>query len=360
VLALPLLACAGPVADFPTIDASEIREERQRQVNDHLRTYIAQYARLFSIYDRVARANTEYCPRVGPRHGFIAVTTHELPEGYRLAGRSVLALERERPTVIVVADGSPAARAGMAVGDVLLAFNEETIPQHEEARDWMAEKLERVSLSRLRVSALRDGQPLSLEVSPVAGCAYPIRLQTQTDVNAWTDGRRIVFHSAMLRVAQTDAELAHIVGHELAHITLGHIRKEQANRVAGTIGGFLVDAALATVGLDTRGGLMREFGNAGARAFSKDFEREADYFGAYFIARAGYEPREAEALWRAMGQEHPRSIRFAGTHPTSSERFILMQRAIAEIADKRSRGLPLRPELRPNAIAAAPQQASND
>jgi Zn-dependent protease with chaperone function len=359
-LVLPLLACAGPIADFPTIDAVEIREERRRQVAEHLRTYVAQYARLYGIYDRIAAANAEFCAHVGPRHGFVAVTSHELPEGYRLAGRSVLQLDREQPTVIVVAEGSPAAAAGMAVGDVLLAFNGEPIPAREEAHEWMAAKFEEFSLSRLRVTALRGGKPLSLDVAPVAGCAYQILLQTHTDPGAFTDGRRIVFQSALLRVAQTDAELAHVVGHELAHITLGHIEKAQGNYIAGTIGGFLVDVALATIGLDTRGGFMRDFGDAGARAFSVDFEREADYVGAYFIARAGYDPRAAEALWRAMGQENPRNIRYAGTHPTSPERFILMQRAIGEIAYKRNRGLPLHPEMRAQAVAQQAQQASND
>jgi len=359
-VALPVLACAGPSAYIPDVDAREIREERRRQVEDHLRTYVAQYARLYGVYHRVATANTEFCPHVAPRHGFAAVTPQELPEGYRLAGRSALALDRHRPTVVVVADGSPAAKAGLAVGDILLAFNGEPVPSDEGAREWIMEKLDDRSQSRLRVTALRGERQLSLDVVPVSGCGYPIYLRTQTDPGAFTDGQRIVFHSALLRVARTDAELAHIVGHELAHITLGHLQKRRGNQFAGAVGGLLVDVALAAVGLDSRGGFMRDFSNAGERAFSVDFEREADYVGAYFVARAGYEPREAEALWRSMGQEDPLSIRYAGTHPTSAERFVLMQRAIAEIADKRSRGLPLRPEMRPQMVAQQTSQASND
>ena len=360
-VALPILACAGPTADFPTIDSDEIREERRRQVADHLRTYITQYARLYGVYHRVATANTEFCAHVGPRHGFAAITSHELPEGHRLAGRSVLQLDREHPTVVVVANGSPAAKAGVAVGDVLLSFNGEPIPTGEAAREWMMAKLDDRSLSRLRVTVLRGDKQHLLDVVPVLGCAYPIFLQTETNINAFTDGRRIVFHSAMLRVAQSDAELAHIVGHELAHITLGHIEKTQGNQVVGAIGGLLVDVALAAVGLNTHGGFARQFGNAGARAFAVDFEREADYVGAYFIARAGYDPREAEALWRSMAQENPQNIRYAGTHPTSPERFIMMQRAIGEIAYKQNRGLPLRPDMRTTqTLAQKSEQAPKD
>lgn len=357
---LPILACAGPVADFPIVDSDEIREERRRQVEDHLRTYVLQYARLYAVYHRVATANTEFCPHVAPRHGFAAVTPQELPEGYSSAGRSALQLDREHPTVIVVADGSPAANAGLAVGDILLAFNGEPIPIGEDAREWMVAKLDDRSLSRLRVTALRGNRQQLLDIVPVPGCGYPIHLRTRSDPNAVTDGRRIVFHSAMLRVARTDAELAQIVGHELAHITLGHIDKGQSNQIVGAVGGLLVDVALAAVGLDSRGGFTRRFGDAGALAFSVDFEREADYVGAYFVARAGYEPREAEALWRSMAQEDPQSIRYAGTHPTSAERFVLMQRAIGEIAYKRNRGLPLRPEMKAAATIAQKSGTVND
>jgi len=360
-VALPILACAGPTADFPTIDSDEIREERRRQVEDHLRTYVTQYARLYAVYYRVATANTEFCPHVAPRHGFAAVTPQELPEGYRMAGRSALQLDREHPTVIVVADGSPAAKAGLAVGDILLAFDGEPIPTGEDAREWMMAKLDDRSLSRLRVTALRGNRQHLLDIVPVLGCGYPIHLVTRADPGAATNGQWIVFHSAMLRVARTDAELAHVVGHELAHITLGHIEKRQGNQIVGAVGGLLVDVALAAVGLDSRGGFTRRFGDAGARAFSVDFEREADYVGAYFIARAGYEPREGEALWRSMGQEDPQSIRYAGTHPTSAERFVMMQQAIGEIAFKKNRGLPLRPEMRTTqTLAQKSEQASKD
>jgi len=78
------------------------------------------------------------------------------------------------------------------------------------------------------------------------------------------------------------------------------------------------------------------------------------------LSRAGYEPREGEALWRSMGQEDPQSIRFAGTHPTSAERFVMMQRAIGEIAYKRNRGLPLRPEMKATATLAQKSGTADD
>jgi hypothetical protein len=76
------------------------------------------------------------------------------------------------------------------------------------------------------------------------------------------------------------------------------------------------------------------------------FEREADYVGAYYAARAGYDLTGAEHGWRDFGLLHPDRIRFAKTHPTTPVRFVQMQKVAAEIADKLRRQLPLEPELR--------------
>ncbi len=55
-----------------------------------------------------------------------------------------------------------------------------------------------------------------------------------------------------------------------------------------------------------------------------------------------------------MALESPDSICVARTHPTSPERFVLMQQTIAEIKDKQRRHLPLVPEIRPSAMQSEP------
>ena len=81
-------------------------------------------------------------------------------------------------------------------------------------------------------------------------------------------------------------------------------------------------------------------------AFSVEFEREADYVGAYYAARAGYEIAGTEEFWRQVGTTHPDAIRFARTHPTTPTRFVQMREVAAEIADKKRRHLPLIPDLK--------------
>ena len=127
---------------------------------------------------------------------------------------------------------------------------------------------------------------------------------------------------------------------------MGHLDKQNVNALLGTVGGLAIDGDFAIGGIYTNGTFAKHFGQAGVMAFSVEFEREADYVGAYYAARAGYEVAEAEEFWRQFGITHPDSIRFAKTHPTTPTRFVQMREVAAEIADKKRRHLPLVPELK--------------
>jgi beta-barrel assembly-enhancing protease len=351
-VAFLVLGCAGPSTEIPAIGSGDVAQERERQLAYQFQAYVSQNSRLQQVYHQVATANAEFCgARVAQRMGFIAVTPQELPERYREIGRAVLQLDNERPTVIAVAEHGPASKAGIVTGDILVALNGEPVTLGA-TRDWMAARLNDRSHSRIRVAVLRHGKQHAFDVTPVLACAYPISLHIDSNVNAFTDGQQIVVHSGVLRIAQSDAELAIVVGHELAHITMGHIDKMKGNQVAGAFGGLIVDVALAAAGVNTQGTFTRGFGNLGGQAYATDFEREADYVGAYFVARAGFNSAESEKFWRAMAEENPRQIFYAGLHPASPERFLLMQRANDEIAHKRRLNLPLRPELKATQVTA--------
>lgn len=125
-------------------------------------------------------------------------------------------------------------------------------------------------------------------VVPVIACAIPIELQIDSDVSAFTTDDRIVVSFGILRAAHTDAQLALIVGHELAHANLGHLNKRRANAIIGWIGGAAAATGIMLGGMSIRGAFARVLSQAGARAFSVAFEPEAGYVGGYYTARAGY------------------------------------------------------------------------
>ena len=126
----------------------------------------------------------------------------------------------------------------------------------------------------IQVLTRRAGTDEMRTVVPVIACAIPIELQVDSSVNAFTTDDRIVVSSSILRAARTDAQLALVVGHELAHANLGHLNKRRINAAIGWIGGAAVDAGITLGGLPIFGVFSKVLAQAGARAFSVAFERE--------------------------------------------------------------------------------------
>lgn len=150
---------------------------------------------------------------------------------------------------------------------------------------------------------------------PAADCRLPVVLEDGQGLNAHADSRRIRISRAMIDLATDDSELALVLGHELAHVVLGHTRRDIFDRVNSAF-------------------------HAG---IERDDERHADYVGLYLVARAGYNVRRAVTLWRRMGAVQPGIIIGSNTHPGTAERYVALRQIIAEIEAKRRAGEPLLP-----------------
>ena len=346
--------CAGPVSQLPAASPTDIATEQYRQLLAQARDYYRQLARVDNVAFRIRTANTRFCKKnVTAQIGLFAGTVRSLPRRYQSVAAHALNLSWSTPRAIAVADGSPAQLAGIAPGDDVLALNGEPVPKAGTAR-WIAHSVKKDGTGPITLTTRRAGQERKLTLYPVMGCSIPIELQSTPIPNAYSTGKKIVIQSGILRVAQTDAELAIIIGHEMAHANLGHVQKKEENALVGQLGGAAIDGALMLGGISTGGAFSKHFEKAGAMAYSVEFEREADYVGAYYAARAGYDISGVERIWRAMALEDPASIRLATDHPATPARFVFMRKTIAEIEDKERRHLPLVPALRTAVAHAAP------
>lgn len=340
-------ACAGPDAVVPSLTLGEIADERRRQEIAQLRDYFAELTRLNTVAYRVTTANHEFCDKwVIPQIGLFAATPASLPSKYRKFSHEALGLRWVRATVISIVPDGPAAKAGMKDKDELISFNGEKVPVTATLR-WISAFLEDNGERPITVVIKRDDENMTFTVTPVTGCAIPVLLETNPEPNAFTDYSKIVIQTGILRLTRTDADLATILGHELAHVTMGHYRKQRMNALLGSIGGGAIDTGFLLGGISTGGAFSNYLEAAGQNAFSVGFEMEADYVGAYYAARAGYDITGAEEVWQRMSLEHPSSIRKASTHPTTPVRYLQMRKVIAEIAEKKAKDLPLMPKLRP-------------
>ncbi len=247
----------------------------------------------------------------------------------------------EHLTVTHVVEDSPAHAAGLAVGDRVLRLNGETLGVGKGAPSkWDAIKRRARPGAEFALTIARRGESRDLTLQPTAACDYPVHLLNKNDVNAWADGTKIYLTTGMLRFTRNDAELALVIGHELAHNTRGHIESKVGNQLLGTLLGA---AITAWSGVD----VTNIGAQAGRHAFSQEFEAEADYVGVYHAGRGGYDLRGAASFWRRLGAAHPKSIHLAGsTHPSTAKRFLAIEQALSEFERKSRNNLPLIPEER--------------
>jgi hypothetical protein len=132
--------------------------------------------------------------------------------------------------------------------------------------------------------------------------------------------------SGLLLRTQNEAQLAYILGHEIAHYRYQHSLQmfRQAKSTANILAPFQLATAAGGVGYV---GSLAELGAVGTlMKFSRDHEREADAGGFEMAVAASYDPFEASKIWEnlqqekdALGDKAP-SL-FLSTHPPSKERF---------------------------------------
>ena len=181
-----------------------------------------------------------------------------------------------------VRPGSPAEKAGLKIGDVILSVNE------DKARPWNLDRLIRKHFTNTDAEEIYlwiEGKESSVPVTPILSCEQAFTIYGSDDLNAYTDGFEIVITTGMIEFAKDDNELALVIGHELAHGAADHILK----------------ALTTTVG--------------------------------YAAAGVGIEHPEAI---------HANEI---ATHPSTAERFIRIEKARKEIEEKQIKALPLIPEV---------------
>ncbi|MHC4061178.1 MAG: M48 family metallopeptidase [Planctomycetota bacterium] len=164
--------------------------------------------------------------------------------------------------------------------------------------------------------------------SQLEGYEWEFNLIEDESVNAWAmPGGKVVVYTGLIPVAQTEAGLATVIGHEVAHAFARHGAERMSQGLLLEMGGIALSKAVETRPAATRDLFMRSYG-IGAQVgvllpYSRVQESEADHLGLIFMAMAGYDPHEAIPFWERMAasKDGPRPPEILSTHPADSTRI---------------------------------------
>src|ERR1700722_16313836 len=152
-------------------------------------------------------------------------------------------------------------------------------------------------------------------------------------------GGFIFVHTGLIHTAETEAEMASAMAHEIAHVAAPHMARQACRAQIANI---------ATIPLIFLGGLPGYAIRQGAGAaipmtflsFSRGFEAEADYLGLQYLYAAGYDPNAAIDMFEKMmslEKRKPASIaKVFSTHPLNQDRLQKTQAEIEKILPQKA------------------------
>lgn len=165
-----------------------------------------------------------------------------------------------------------------------------------------------------KIVAALDNQPF----------AYRFSVVRDPRINAFAvPGGYVYVHGGLLTHASNDDEIAGVLGHEVAHVNAHHlIRQQEATELMNyaTLLGVLLSAIQPAAGA---GALAI---NAATQLhYRREFEQEADYLGARYIQKAGYNARGMLDFFKEMGDEQRTSRTamppYLQSHPLTDQRL---------------------------------------
>jgi predicted Zn-dependent protease len=162
------------------------------------------------------------------------------------------------------------------------------------------------------------------------------------NASMYPNGMMVVNTGLLLR-AHNEAQMAAVLGHEIAHYLRRHGMQRFRNAQDTANALVIVQFGLAAVGIPGLGDIATLIAMASISAYGQDHEREADRLGLELMAKAGYDPRAASKIWHQLIQEqdadpeNENRVVFFASHPSSQKRADTLAKLADEVINEQGR-----------------------
>jgi metalloendopeptidase OMA1, mitochondrial len=173
-------------------------------------------------------------------------------------------------------------------------------------------------------------------VAPDHGFTYEFTVLESATINAFClPGGKVAVYTGILNLCENEAGLAAVLGHEIAHAIANHgnERMSQGVIIEGAQQGLATVLQAKGVSESTLNLSMTAFGIGSQLGvmlpFSRSHELEADRLGLDYMAKAGYDPKEAVAFWQRFAElGDGGQPNWMSTHPASGQRARELRNAL--------------------------------
>ena len=277
-----LVALATPAASVNS------RATVSGDTQDSLRALQRDDQRVADTAWRIASRNAYTCPKLWASLGLSLHHVSQYEPAYRAAAQAAFGLDDSYPSLLAVAEGSPASAAGFKPNDTVRAVNGADLADKSGVQKRSA-SYDAVSAAMAALEALpeqgaavlsieRGGQRLEVSVAPQNVCRSRVELAPGNAVNANANGLVAQISGRLVNWIESDDELALVIAHEMAHNLMDHPKRLSQK------------SALS--------GLATSLGLAGKA--QRQMELDADRMGIFMAASAGYNYKIAPDFWAKL------------------------------------------------------------
>lgn len=336
ILLGPLAGCT--TVQGPVVDRQAINEETKRLEVKALEYNIGLLAKVNEIGYGLVRTIPEEEIKVKPRKD---IGIFILPRN-KATNRYFKKKPKKGMYIAFTLDGTPMARADVTPGDVLTGINGTEVGNAKEVATALEKVFKKASsqdIHQLTLSLIEDDDK-TVRAVPVDIDEIPVNVSfaivEDELVNAGASDKQIIITKGLLNFSKSDEELAGALAHELAHIIRGHYSKKRGGIIVNTIAAVSLGITAEVFVPGTGGAVMNGIQGVGGMfnlKFSRDLEREADYYGLKILDWAGYDLQKVADFQERFSIEIPKTLitGYLNTHPNSPERKLRIEKSIEEI-----------------------------